>query len=188
MTVVPLSSRWRRSVRIGALVALSLVFSFGFACAAPLAAFAAIGAVTLQRSAAFGLILAVWLANQIAGFALLHYPLAFDAFAWGLALGAAALLATLAAQWVNGRLSGWSGVFSASAAFLAAFATYEGALLAVSALTASGLQNFAPAIVLRIFALNGASFAALLLFCRACFGTRAAQSAEAGVSGHMHRA
>jgi hypothetical protein len=188
MALVSLEAGWRRPVWLGALIALSLVFTLGFACAAPLAAFAAVGALTLGRRGASALILAVWLANQFAGFAFLHYPLAFDAFAWGLALGCAALLATLAAQWVKGRLRDWNGIVKSGAAFLAAFAAYEGALLAVAALSASGLQNFAAAVILRIFAINAASFAVLLLFYRACFDTRVANSTKAGVRGHMHRA
>jgi hypothetical protein len=188
MALVPLEAGWRRPVWPGALIALSLVFTLGFACVAPLAAFAAVGALTLGRRGAAGLILAVWLTSQFAGFAFLHYPLAFDAFAWGLALGCAALLATLAAQWVKGRLRNWNGIVKSGAAFLAACAAYEGALLAVAALSASGLQNFAPAVILRIFAINAASFAVLLLFYRACFATRVANSTKAGVRGHMRRA
>src|SRR5262245_24083156 len=181
MALVPLEAGWRRPVWTGGLIALSLVFTLGFACAAPLAAFAAVGALTLGRRGAAGLILAVWLANQLAGFAFLHYPLAFDAVAWGLALGCAALLATLAAQWVKGRLRDGNGIVKSGAAFLAAFAAYEGALLAVAALSASGLQNFAPPVILRIFAINAASFAVLFLLFRASFGTRVAHSAEAGM-------
>ena len=188
MALISLQPGWRRPVWVGVLIASSLVFSLGFACAAPLAAFAAIGAVTLPRPGAFGLILAVWLANQVTGFARLHYPLELTAFAWGLALCAAALLAGLAAQWTSGGLRDKNALLSSSAAFLASFVAYEGALVAVAALTASGLQNFALPIVLRIFAINAASFAALLLMYRASFGARVADSVEAGARERMRQA
>jgi hypothetical protein len=166
MALFSLTPEWRRSVWMASLVFLSVVFSFGFSCAVPLAAFAAIGALTLRRHDALVLIGAVWLANQITGFALLHYPLERAAFSWGGALGAVALLATLAASWVNGRLAQRNRVLGSSAAFLTAFTAYEGALFAISAMTANGLSNFAPAIVLRIFLINAAAFTALFLLRR----------------------
>jgi hypothetical protein len=104
-----------------------------FSCAMPLASFAAVGALTLRRHDALVLIGAVWLANQTTGFTLLHYPLERTALAWGGALGAVALLATFAAHWVEGRLLQKNRLISSSAAFLAAFAAYEGALFAISA-------------------------------------------------------
>jgi hypothetical protein len=163
MSRFSLGSDWRRLFWMGSLILLSVAFSLGFSCAVPLAPFATIGALTLRRHDAFVLIGAVWLANQMTGFALLHYPLERTAFAWGLALGAVAVLATLAAQWVNGRLSGRNRVLGSSATFLAAFAAYEGALFAISTASANGVSNFAPAIVLRIFLINAVAFAVLLL-------------------------
>ncbi len=43
-----LASAWRRPLWIAVLVVASAVFSLGFACAVPLAAFAAIAALTLS--------------------------------------------------------------------------------------------------------------------------------------------
>lgn len=40
---------------------------------------------------------------------------------------------------------------------MAAFAAYEGILFAISAMSATGLSNFAPAVVLRIFLINASS-------------------------------
>jgi hypothetical protein len=157
----------RRPLWIGSLIFLSAVSSLGFACAAPLAAFAAIAAVTLRQRDALVVIAAVWLVNQFIGFAVLHYPLERGALAWGGALGAAALVATLAARWGSGRLSQSNRFIRAGAAFMAAFAAYEGILFAISAMSVTGLSNFAPAIVLRIFLINTTAFAALLLLRRA---------------------
>ena len=69
------ASAWRKPLWIALLVLASAVFSLGFACAVPLAAFAAIAALTLSRRDAFTLVGAVWLTNQIAGFAIHHYPM-----------------------------------------------------------------------------------------------------------------
>lgn len=156
------ASAGRRSLWIAVLVVASGVFSLGFACAVPLAAFAAIAALTLSRRDAFALIGAVWLANQIAGFAVHHYPVTASTLAWGAGLGAAALLATLAAQWANGHLP-QSHAVAAIAAFLTAFAVYEGSLFAISLALASGVPDYALSIVGRIFAINTAAFAALFL-------------------------
>jgi hypothetical protein len=49
------------------------------------------------------------------------------------------------------------------AAFLAALAVYEGSLFAISLALTSGVSDYAPSIVWRIFAINTAAFAALFL-------------------------
>ncbi|MGA3341810.1 MAG: hypothetical protein ABSD11_14550 [Methylocella sp.] len=159
------ASAWRKPLWIALLVLASAVFSLGFACAVPLAAFAAIAALTLSRRDAFALVGAVWLANQIAGFAIHHYPMTPSTFAWGAALGAVAFAATLAAQWVKDHLQQGGGAIAA-AAFLTAFAIYEGSLFAISLFFGSGISNFTPAIVRRILAINFAAFAALYLLHR----------------------
>jgi len=157
-----LTSERRRPLWIALLVVASVVFSLGFACAVPLAAFAAIAALTLSRRDAFALVGAVWLANQIAGFAVHHYPVTASTLAWGTALGVVALLSTLAAQWANDQLP-QSHAVAAMAAFLAALAVYEGSLFAISLALTSGVSDYAPSIVWRIFAINTAAFAALFL-------------------------
>jgi hypothetical protein len=156
------ASLWRKPPWIAFLIIASAVFSLGFACAVPLAAFAAIAALTLNRRDALALVGAVWLANQFAGFAIHHYPLAPSTFAWGLGLGTVALASTIAALWVKERLP----QTGAAAAFVAAFAVYEGSLLAISLAVGSGVSNFSPAIVSRILAINIAAFAALFLIHR----------------------
>ncbi|MGH6856732.1 MAG: hypothetical protein ACRECP_03565 [Methylocella sp.] len=157
-----LMSVGRRRIWIASLILASVVFSLGFACAVPLAAFAAIAALTLGRRDAFALVGAVWLANQIAGFALHHYPVTASTLAWGAGLGGVALLSTLAARWVKDHL-GQSYMVATIAAFLAAFAVYEGSLFAISLAVARRVSDYAPSLVLRIFAINTAAFAALFL-------------------------
>ncbi|HUB64537.1 MAG TPA: hypothetical protein VL996_08850 [Methylocella sp.] len=155
----------RRPLWSALLVVASLVFSLGFACAVPLAAFAAIAALTLSRRDAYALIGAVWFANQLAGFTIHHYPMTPSTFAWGATLGAVAFASTFAAQWAKGRLPQTSGAI-AVAAFLAAFAVYEGSLFVISLVFGSGVSNFTPSIVRRILAINFAAFAALYLLHR----------------------
>jgi hypothetical protein len=162
MQMAQLTSAARRPLWVAVLVLASVVFSLGFACAVPFAAFAAIAALTLSRRDAFALVGAVWLANQIAGFTVHHYPATANALAWGAGLGAVALLSTFAAQWVKDHLAK-SHMVAAIAALLAAFAVYEGSLFAISLALANGVSDYAPSIVGRIFAINTAAFAALFL-------------------------
>jgi hypothetical protein len=171
MAELSFASRLHRVLWICALVLASLILSLGFACALPFAAFAAIAALTLSRRDAFALIGIIFLANQILGFAIHHYPLAMETLAWGAALGLVAVLSTLAAQSAKGVLPR-GGFMAAAAAFLAAFAVYEGSLFAIPAALGSGFVDYAPSIVARIFAINAAAFAALMLIRRLAASTQ----------------
>ena len=153
---------WRHPLWLALLVAASVAFSLGLACAVPLAAFAAAAAVSLPRRDALLLILLVWLANQLVGFTVLHYPWTASTFTWGVVLGAVAILATLAGQWTAGRLVDARRAFTLTATFLIAFAVYEAALFVVSATLLGGTEIYTAAIQGRIFAINAAAFVALL--------------------------
>ena len=96
---------WRHLIWLTLLVAASVAFSLGFACAVPLAAFAAAAALTLSSADALVLILLVWLANQLVGFSVLGYPWTVSTFAWGMVLGVVAVLATLVSQWTAARFA-----------------------------------------------------------------------------------
>jgi hypothetical protein len=152
----------RRHLWLALLIAASVATSLGFACAVPLAAFAAAGALTLSRRDALLLVAAVWLANQIVGFAVLGYPWTVNCIAWGVALGAVALLSTVAARGIADRLGRVRSVTRSVAAFLAAFVVYEGALFMV-ALVLGGSEDFTLAIIGRIFAVNAIGMAALFV-------------------------
>jgi hypothetical protein len=82
------------------------------------------------------------LANQLVGFTVLHYPWTASTFAWGVVLGAVAVLATLAGQWIAGRLVNARRAFIVMATFLVAFAVYEAALFAVSATLLAGTEIY----------------------------------------------
>lgn len=166
MSSKPYALRLQLPVWLATLTAASVAFSLGFACAVPLAAFAALGALTLNRRAAFFLTATVVLANQVVGFAVLHYPRDIETFAWGGIFLFVGLASTAAAFWIKERLSAVKPAVAAVAIFLIAFATYEGGFFLASLLSGSGLYAYAPSIVLRIFEVNAAAFAGLLLLDR----------------------
>jgi hypothetical protein len=150
---------WRQRLWLALLVAASVGFTLGFACAVPFAAFGAIAALTLPRRDALLLTVALWLVNQVIGFSVLHYPWDQLTFVWGAVLGGVAVLSTAAAQAVVGKRG---GVASTLASFAAAFVVYEGSLYLVSAAALGGTEDFAVAVVVRILAINAAAFAGLL--------------------------
>jgi len=145
------------------LVAASVVFTLGMACAAPLAAFGAAAALTLPRRDALLVALGIWFANQAVGFAVLGYPLTADCLAWGAILGVVAVLSTVTPQAVSQRLHGHGGLLRAITAFAASFAVYEGGLYLVTlTVMGGGLDAYAPAMVLRVFEINALAFAGLV--------------------------
>jgi len=155
---IPMSGREMGAV-VALLAASSVALTFGFACALPLAAFAAISALVFQSRAAVGAVLAVWLVNQIVGFSFLHYPTDPSTIAWGLALGVIGLLSLGTAFLVLSRLDGLVGIL---ASFLAAFVVYEGAIYIACVASGTGVGSFTAPIVTRIFLINAASFGGLL--------------------------
>ena len=153
---------WRHSLWLALLVAASVVFSLGLACAVPLAAFAAAAALSLSRPDALLLMVLVWLVNQLVGFTLLGYPWDASTFAWGAVLGAVAILTTLAGQWIAGHLVNARRAFRFTATFLIAFAVYEVALFVISATLLGGTEIYTAAIQGRILAINTVAFVGFL--------------------------
>ncbi|WP_424363158.1 hypothetical protein [Methylocystis parvus] len=148
----------RPATGVVALAVGSVLFTLGFACAVPLAAFAAIAAMSFDRRAALWAIGGVWLANQAWGFAFMHYPMDSETFAWGGALGVIAFLSCAAAGLATRR---FSAAAAALVAFLSAFVVYEGALIAIDLVTNQSADDFAPATVARIFLINACAFGGL---------------------------
>ena len=156
----------RRWLWLGLLTAASALFSFGLACATPFAALGALAAANMGRRDAVALTLAAWLANQAIGYGLLAYPQTVESAAWGLALGAAALLGTLAACAVAKRLTGAGRVAGTAAAFAAAFVAFEATLYGASFLLPGGGEAFSPAVVGQILLTNAGALAGLLVLHR----------------------
>src|SRR5262249_7563131 len=82
---------------IALLIAAGFLSSVTFECVTPFAAFAALTAATMRWPGALAVTTAIWLANQALGFLAFGYPTDGSTFAWGGAIGVAALFATLAA-------------------------------------------------------------------------------------------
>ena len=154
---------WRGLAWLATLVALSIGFSRAFACAVPLAAFAAVGALTMNRAVALLLVLAVVLANQCVGLTALHYPLGPETLAWGAAFAFVGLLGVLAAEWAYRSSVLAHPVVAYAAAFVAAFVAYEGGLFLITLLSSSDFTPYAAPVVLRISAINAAAFLGLLI-------------------------
>jgi hypothetical protein len=127
--------------------------SFAFACATPFAAFAVVAAAMLPFSSALPMILGVWIVNQSIGFGALHYPHDTNTIFRGLAIGAAALAATLIATAVLRIVSQTSAAIAFGLALLAAYAVYELVLFGATFFL-GGEGAFTAAIVARIGALN----------------------------------
>jgi hypothetical protein len=152
------SSLSRPALGVAALAVGSVLFTLGFACAVPLAAFAAIAAMSFDRRAALAAIGGVWLANQAWGFAFMQYPLVGETVAWGAALGIIAILSCEMAGLATRR---FSGVMAGVVAILSAFVVYEGALIAIDLVTNQSADDYAVATIARIFLINACAFGGL---------------------------
>jgi hypothetical protein len=130
------------------LIAAGFLSSLTFECVTPFAAFAALTAATMRLSGALATTAAIWLTNQALGFLALGYPVDGSTFAWGGAIGVAALLATLAAAGIVeiGHRALWLQMLGA---FGAAFLVYEATLLLATA-GLGGAQNFTLAIAAKL--------------------------------------
>jgi hypothetical protein len=153
----------RRAGWIAVLAVASIASSVVFACATPFAALAALAALYMDRRDAFIVTGVTWLANQAVGYGFLHYPHAWDSFAWGVAIGVGAMVSTaLAAEVGRARPRlGWA--LTVPASFAAAFAGYEIALYAATAVLPSDSSAFGLAVVLYILKVNVVAFGGLLV-------------------------
>ena len=152
----------RRWLWIGLIVAASIASSLVFACATPLAALATVAAVTMDRRGALRLVAVAWLANQVVGYAVLGYPRTLESYAWGVALGAGALVALAAARLIAGVLSATGELVRVLIVFGVAFVVYESALLAAALVLRTGTEAFSSPIVLRILEVNTVALVGLL--------------------------
>lgn len=153
----------RRIGWIALLTAATVAASFLFACATPFPALAALAALHMNRRDALTLTAVIWAANQIIGYGFLHYPHTWDSFAWGLAIGAAAMIATALAAGAERaiRPCGWTAAMLASLAV--AFAGYELTLYAATAVLPSDASVFSASVVLYVLKVNALAFAGLLV-------------------------
>jgi hypothetical protein len=151
----------RHHLWLATLVVATFAFALVFACAAPFAAFGAVAALTLSRRDALLVTVALWLANQLTGFLVLGYPWTLTSLAWGPAIGIAAVLGTLSAQWAVQRLARTSALRQALGAFLLAFCVYEAVIFVASVAGLGAIEMYAPAILGRVFVTNVAALVGL---------------------------
>jgi len=156
------SNAWLRPLWLGSLVAASAALTTVYTCVTPFAAFAVIAAMWLPRGQGLSFMAAVWLANQAVGFAVLSYPWTASTFAWGAAIGGAAMSGTLLAQWSVAWLGSFRAAARTTVAFAAAFAVYELALYVVAVSMLGGLGAFAPQIIGQVLLLNAGTLVVLL--------------------------
>jgi hypothetical protein len=143
------------------LVAVTVGLTTVYACITPFVAFGVIAAMTLSRGEGLGLALALWLANQAVGYGLLHYPWTANSVGWGLAIGAGAVLGTVAAQGIVARLGAARSPVRVLAAFGGAFAVYELGLYAAAVSLLGGTRGFALPIVGQVLLVNAAALVGL---------------------------
>ncbi len=151
----------RQPLWLGLLIAASAGLTTVYTCITPFAAFAVIAAVTLSRRQAVSCTMVVWLANQAVGFGVLNYPRTAQAFAWGVAIGGAAVTATLAAQWPLGRLGSLRSPIRTVVAFGAAFALYQLTLYTVAVCVLGGTGAFGPRIIGQVLLVNAVTLVGL---------------------------
>lgn len=152
----------RRLLWIGLLTAVSVVLSGVYACATPFAALGALAAIDGNRRDGLLLIVIVWLANQIVGFGFLGYPQEPQAYAWGIAILAAAIVGFLAARTLVATLAPMNALATVGSAFLIAFIGYQLGLYAATFVLPSSPGAFSYAVVSYVATINAIAFVALL--------------------------
>jgi hypothetical protein len=125
-----------------------------YTCITPFAAFAVLAATTLSRREGLILMVVLWLANQAVGFGVLNYPWTADTLGWGVAIGGAALIGTLCAQWTVRRLGSSRSLGQTAGAFVSAFVFYQLGLYALAVPFLSVAGAFTPGIIGQVLAVN----------------------------------
>lgn len=163
------SERTGTALWIALVAGSSVLFSLALACASPFPALATIAGARMRIGDAVVLMSAAWLANQAVGYLVLGYPRTWDSFAWGAAIGIAALVAILPASVLARRAS---MPVTLIGGFAGAFVLYEGALFAATAFLPSGPGAFAAPVLWRILWINALALVLLALLHHAAMAIR----------------
>lgn len=155
-------------VWIGLVAAISAAGSLAFACAAPLAAIAAMASVAASRGEGSALVLAAWIFNQIIGFGVLGYPVDAGTLGWGLAIGAAALIGFFAAQSLPASFE--RKKLFAILAFVAAYLGNQSCLFVYGLLVGYDGPGFIAMIANEVLAINAVAYGVLLALYRLAVG------------------
>ena len=100
----------------------------------------------------------------------MHYPWTASTLAWGAALGAAAVIGTLAALWTFRRLGSLGPLARSVTAFLVAFVLHQLTLFAAAVTWLGGTDMFAPGIVSQVLLINAVTLAGLFALRRVVAG------------------
>jgi len=138
---------------VALLTGASLSASLALACATPFAAYAVVASAMLPLPSALIAVTAAWAVNQAIGFSVLGYPHDPLTLAWGLAIGAAALVATAASMFVLRSSRRTGGPVALGFALVGAYAAYELVLFSATPIL-GGAGSFTLAIVGRLGVLN----------------------------------
>jgi hypothetical protein len=145
------------AIWIALIAGLTVIGSYGYACAAPLAAVAALAALKMERTDGLILVGLAWIINQAVGFLLLSYPHTIDSYLWGAAIGVAAFAgffaARIAARADVPALAGWV------ITFLVAFAGYQVALYLAGLAFTDPSSGFTAEVVTEVFTINAVAYA-----------------------------
>jgi hypothetical protein len=153
----------RRAGWIMALAVTAVGSSIVFACATPFAALATIAALCMNRRDTFIVTGLTWAANQAIGYGFLHYPHTWNSFAWGIAIGVGAMIATALAAAIGGAVRPFGWVLTVLASFAVAFAGYEIALYAATLVLASDASAFSFPVGFYILKVNVVALGGLLV-------------------------
>jgi hypothetical protein len=145
------------AIWIALIAGLTVIGSYGWACAAPLAAVAALAALKMNRLDGAILVGLAWIINQAVGFTLLNYPHTADTYAWGAAIGAGAFAgyfaARAAARFEMPALAGWV------VAFLVAFVSYQAGMYLAALTFTDPASGFTTEVVSEVFVINAVAYA-----------------------------
>ena len=141
------------------LTIASTVTTLALACATPFPALAALAAIHMKRRDGIALIGASWLASQVVGFCVLDYPRDASTFAWGAAIGLAALASVLVAGSAAKVVARHGYVAQLAAAYVGGFLAFK----ATIALASLGLGGAGIALSLPLMAEQFARNAAILV-------------------------
>lgn len=153
--------RWVKPLWLAVVIVASATLTTLFTCITAFAAFAVIAVGSLSCARAVLLTLAVWLANQAVGYGVLNYPWNIKSVAWGVAIGLAAVVGTLAAHRAMTGLRAFTSPVRILAAFVAAFALYQLVLYAAAVSVLGGTGTFTPRIVGQVLLVNAATLVGL---------------------------
>ena len=101
----------------------------------------------------------MWLANQAIGYGFLGYPWTWDSAAWGLAIGASAGLAVLAAR---GLSTARPAPLAVSLPFVAAFVAFELGLYVAGFVLPGSEEAFGASVVGHVFLINAVTLCGLM--------------------------